>query len=530
MNVRSDTSKHIFLQGTVVLTLAGLLIKIMSAAYRVPYQNIVGDIGFYIYQQVYPFYGIAIMLATTGFPVIVSKLMIEFGDKGNSAANSTIIKASFIYLFTVGFSCFLSLYIGADAISAIMGDQELAPLLRIISFSFLLVPFISILRGYFQGEEDMLPTAMSQVTEQGIRVITILFFSYILIRNGYSLYEAGEGALFGSLTGGLAAFTLLSIFWVKNRKVNPFISKGTPPFKSTLIMKYLFKHTLTICITSLMIIFIQLIDAMQLYSALLANGMETTAAKALKGIYDRGQPLIQLGTVVATSFSLSLVPIIAFAKKHSDEALIASRITMSLKICTAVGAGAAAGLIMIMEPVNIMLFRNESGTEILSIISLSVFFTSFSLTLCAILQGLNHTVFPAISVLIGTMIKLVLNILLVPAMNTEGAAIATVAAYAAITALNAFYLKSKGYRLISLKDIFKTIAATAIMAAALFLYLSLFNQYWDGRNRTAAVIISLSGTGIGGMIYLIAILKFSIFTKKELAGFPLGGKLQKFLK
>jgi polysaccharide transporter, PST family len=530
MNVRSDTSANLFLQGAFVLTLAGLIIKIMSAAYRVPYQNIVGDIGFYIYQQVYPFYGIAIMLATTGFPVIISKLIIEFGDRENDSSIFSIVKISFLFLIAVCTLFFLCLYFGAEYISEIMGDTELAPLLKIISFSFLLLPFISIARGYFQGSDNMLPTALSQVTEQGIRVITILFFSYILIQNGYSLYEAGEGALFGSLTGGLAAAAVLSVFLARDKRRGlPFRTRKSSIHIKTIV-KYLLIHTMTICITSLMLIFIQLIDAMQLYSALRSNGIEMSAAKALKGIYDRGQPLIQIGTVAATSFSLSLVPLISYAKKNHEAYVITDKVTSSMKICTVFGTGAAAGLIMIMEPTNIMLYRDASGTKVLAVLSVSVIFTSYALTLSAILQGLSFTFFPAAAVLIGTSVKLGLNILLVPSMNTEGAAVATIAAYAVISLLNASYLKMKGYMLISWMDLLKTAAAAGLMIAVLFLYMSVFDQYWAGYDRMAAALGSLTGALTGAVIYLMAILKLSIFTKNELAAFPGGKKLEKFLK
>ncbi|MCM3598937.1 polysaccharide biosynthesis protein [Metabacillus idriensis] len=530
MDVRSDTSANLFLQGAFVLTLAGLIIKIMSAAYRVPYQNIVGDIGFYIYQQVYPFYGIAIMLATTGFPVIISKLIIEFGDKENNSSLFSILRISFLFLISVCALFFLCLYLGAVYISEIMGDAELAPLLKIISFSFLLLPFISIARGYFQGFDTMLPTALSQVTEQGIRVVTILLFSYILIQNGYSLYEAGEGALFGSLTGGIAAAAVLSVFLAKDKRRALFFQTEKSSIHAKTIIKYLLINTMTICITSLMLIFIQMIDAMQLYSALRSNGIEMSAAKALKGIYDRGQPLIQIGTVVATSFSLSLVPLISYAKKNHEDGVISDKITSSMKICTVIGTGAAAGLIVIMEPTNIMLFRDASGTSVLGILGISVLFTSYALTLSAILQGLSFTFFPAAAVVIGCAVKLGLNILLVPSMNTEGAAIATVAAYAVIGLLNAWYLKTKGYMLISWKDMQKTAAAAGLMLALLSLYMSVFDQYWADHNRLAATIGSLSGALAGAVIYLLAILKLSIFTKNELAAFPGGKKLEKFLK
>ncbi|UOK58110.1 polysaccharide biosynthesis C-terminal domain-containing protein [Bacillus sp. OVS6] len=119
---------------------------------------------------------------------------------------------------------------------------------------------------------------------------------------------------------------------------------------------------------------------------------------------------------------------------------------------------------------------------------------------------------------------------MVPTMNTEGAAVATIAAYAVISLLNACYLKVKGYMLISLMDLLKTAAAAGLMIAVLFLYMSVFDQYWADYDRLAAALGSLTGALTGAVIYLMAILKLSIFTKNELAAFPGGKKLEKFLK
>jgi PST family polysaccharide transporter len=97
MNVQKN-SINLAMQGAVILTIAGLITKILSAAYRVPYQNIVGDIGFYIYQQVYPFYGMSVILATSGFPVMISKVMTDYGYGRSVQIRSKIMTITFLYL------------------------------------------------------------------------------------------------------------------------------------------------------------------------------------------------------------------------------------------------------------------------------------------------------------------------------------------------------------------------------------------------------------------------------------------------
>src|SRR3954469_12285012 len=138
------TSKDL-LKGAFILSIAALIVKVLSAAYRIPYQNIVGNIGFYIYQQVYPFYGIVLTLSTLGFPIIISKLIAE-----KEFSKKDILAASFLVLSVCSIVMFTGLFSAADWIADTMGDPHLTSLLKMISFYYLLMPFMAILRGYFQ--------------------------------------------------------------------------------------------------------------------------------------------------------------------------------------------------------------------------------------------------------------------------------------------------------------------------------------------------------------------------------------------
>ena len=149
-NEGSQQEKNI-LKGTLILTFAALLIKILSAFYRIPFQNIVGDVGFYIYQQVYPFYGIAVALSTYGFPIVISKLYTEEMAKEEQRNVKQLLLVSAVFLSAFGFLCFALLYGGAGWLANYMKDPGLTILFRMVSVVFLIMPVLSLLRGYFQG-------------------------------------------------------------------------------------------------------------------------------------------------------------------------------------------------------------------------------------------------------------------------------------------------------------------------------------------------------------------------------------------
>lgn len=141
------------MRGAVILTAAGMIVKLLSAVYRIPFQNIVGDIGFYIYQQVYPFYGIFLVLATTGFPVVISKLYIEQRTKSGEEGGRRLLKVAGLLLSMIAVLCCFAMYFSADALAHYMNDPQLADSLRIVAISFLILPLVSVLRGFFKEKE-----------------------------------------------------------------------------------------------------------------------------------------------------------------------------------------------------------------------------------------------------------------------------------------------------------------------------------------------------------------------------------------
>ena len=518
--------KEIF-RGVFILTIGAIITKILSAIYRIPFQNMVGDVGFYIYQQVYPFYGLALVLSTNGFPLIISKFYAEKKHHGQGKSEGLLI-VSFLFLFLLGLIGFVLMYIGSEWLAYQMNDPKLAVLFRVIAIVFLILPFISVYRGYFQGNGDMMPTATSQVGEQLVRVMTILLLTAFLMNNGYSLYMVGGGAAFGSITGGIMAVIILSYFFWKNSAPIPFIKKGLRSLnwrESLEIAKVLTVQGFAVCVTGMLLIFIQLADALNLYSLLVSSGFNTWDAKELKGIYDRGQPLIQLGTVLVTSMSLSLVPLISSDHFRHDHQLLLAKIRLSLQVSIMVGVAGSVGLLCIIKQTNQMLFENKEGSEVLAMLCLLILFSSVIITISSILQGLGYTIFPALIILVGFALKFLLNIALVQYYGTFGAAIASVLAMMIILVLLRIKLKRVILASILPEGYLKTIGFAAFsMGGSLLVYLFMTDLILPS-SRISASFQALSAVVLGGLLYLYLVLRKGAFKEEELSLLPFGSKL-----
>jgi len=520
-------SSNQFLKGAMVLTVAALVTKILSAVYRVPFQNIVGDIGFYIYQQVYPFYGIAIALSTYGFPVIISKLVAEKIENEDEEGAKNVAVTSFMFLCLVGLSWFLIVYFGAGVISRWMGDPFLKPLIQVISLSFLLLAPLSVLRGYYQGKEDMVPTAVSQVTEQMVRVATILIFSTILVSQGYSLYIAGNGALFGSITGGLGGLlVLLLIVTARREKLFSLKSLRLSPDYLHIWSRLLMNGT-AICVSAMLLVLLQFVDSLNVYSLLTSSGMEAESGKTWKGIYDRGQPFVQLGTVVATSISLTIVPLVTSAYLKKKENLIREYSQLSLKISITIGFAATLGIINIMVPTNTMLFENALGSKVIAVFCLSIFFSCLILTFSGIFQGIGKIYYPAFCILIGILLKYLGNAYLIPLMGIMGASISTVGSLAVITGMMILKLR----RLFPIRFFpFSFYRTLVLSGAAMTIVLQVFLQMYDTLldkgmpERELSVLFSLGGACIGAIIFLIVFLRGNVLSREEMGFLPFGSK------
>ena len=191
-----------------------------------------------------------------------------------------------------------------------------------------------------------------------------------------------------------------------------------------------------------------------------------------------------------------------------------------MKITFVIGFAAAIGLTCIIQPTNIMLFENSDGSDVLSILSLSILFSSLSITTASILQGLGQMLKPAIFVVFGGCLKLALNYILMPYFGVKGAAIATLVALIVISMLNSVLLmRAVSESLIDKRNMLGVVISGIGMGFVLIMFIRVLQMSGlviDAGHRGIATLEALLGVAIGGSTYLFFILKLRVFTKKEL--------------
>src|SRR5699024_5319985 len=219
-------------RGTMLLTAASFLSKFLGMIYLIPFNALVGETGGTLYGYAYTPYSIFISLATIGIPMAVSKFVSRYNSLGDYETGVRMFKAGSIMMAITGLFAFLVLFLSAGVLAewmitnddaAAISSDDVAFVIRMVSFALLIIPVMSIVRGFFQGYQSMGPTAVSQVIEQIVRVIFVLVGSYVILKwfNGTVVTAVGFST-FAAFIGALASCVVL---WVYFRKRKPSIRK-----------------------------------------------------------------------------------------------------------------------------------------------------------------------------------------------------------------------------------------------------------------------------------------------------------------
>lgn len=512
-----DNETNKLVKGALLLTIAGLLSKVLSASYRIPLQNLTGDFGFYIYQQVYPLLGIILILSLYGFPSAISKLSVELRASGKSTSLKQFYLPVFILMLAMNGFFFVLLYMNASSIAYLIGDAKLTRAFQLAAFTFLFIPFTSLLRGVFQGQYEMKPTAYSQVGEQLLRVCIIIIVAYLFFIQKIDVYKIGEAAALASIVGAFIAVIILLIFFIKIKPVT--MQEYHVPWG--YYIRTLFTLGIVAALNHMVLLIIQFADVFTLVPNLMQYGLSDIESMEAKGVFDRGQPLIQLGTVLGSSFALALIPAISKQHLKEDSKHTIGYIQGGLLFSFYLAAGAAIGLILIFPEVNMLLFKDLKGTSSLQILSLAILLSSVSITTSSILQGLDYFKRTAVFILCAFLIKWFANSLLVPYWGITGSAVATVLSLLILCIILLFDLSRK----LPEMKLFKELNIRAFLLAsmgmiAFILIMRFLIPYEDITSRITLLIYVMFIALIGAMIYLLLLLRCRAFTERELAMLP----------
>lgn len=501
-------NKQTFIQGTMILLAAGIVNRILGFIPRILLPRIIGAEGVGLYQLGYPFFLVLVTIIAGGIPLAVAKLVAEAESAGNPERSKSVLRTSLIFALASGLLFTVLCILGAPLASRyILTDARVYQTFVAMSPMIAIVAVSSVYRGYFQGKQDMIPSAASSIIETIARIICVLWFSYLLLPMG--IEYAAAGAMLGVVAGEIAGMAVLLLQYrrLKLREGSSAAAK-VPPSESTLpkkegfvpmlrrIMRIAIPVTGGRLVGSMSYLLESITTAQSLAIAGIATAIATAQYGALQGMII---PLLLLPGALTSSLAVSLVPSLAEAQARGDMRTIHLRLHQSIRLALVTGAPFAVIMYVLAEPLCMLIYNNSEIAGMLKIMAPFALFLYVQAPLQAALQALDKPGRALINTLIGAIIKIILILYLAsnPSFGIYGAILAIIVNFVIVTLLHGYSVaKTLNYRLPFL-DIIKVCCGMIIMAGATT-YLNNHLQFSESQG-----IQFLSAAFFSTLLYLV---------------------------
>ncbi len=508
------------LRGTFILTLGTMISKALGLFYVIPFNMIVGKEGTILYQYSYVAYTIVISIATAGIPLAVSKFISKYNAMGEYGVSRRLFKSGLLVMTCTGVVCFLAMYFLAPFLAEInipeddldSSVKDVTTVIRAVSFAVIVVPVMSLIRGFFQGHESMGPSAVSQVVEQIVRIIFMLAgaAAVLYVFKG-DIVTAVSISTFAAFVGAIGGLAVLIYYWVKRKKhFNSMLDEDRQQI-TDISLGSMYKEIL---ISAAPFVFVgianplfQFIDTITFNRAMAVVGLSAISETQLNAFNYQTHKIVIIPVSLATAFSMTLVPMITRAFVSGDQKSVNHNLNQAFQILLFITLPATIGLSVLAEPVYRLFYGTTDlalGTEILRLYApVAILFSLYAVT-AAILQGINEQRFTVLSLLVGLLVKLSLNMPLIERWEANGAILATALGYSAAIIINIFVIKvfaQYPFRLVLRRSVL-IIGFTFLMYVGAEIVYKLLGLFL----KPESVISSLLMVGIvglaGGLLYI----------------------------
>ena len=536
--------KSSFLNGAIIATAGIVITKILGILYVIPFYAIIGESSIALYGYAYTIYNLFLSLSTVGIPPAMSKLISEYNALKYYNTKERAYKLGKYLLIGLGIILFFIMFFGAPFIAnQIMGDntggnskESITFVIRIISTAILVVPYLSVTKGYLQGHKFMAPPSISQVIEQLVRIAVILIGSYLCVRVlNLGVTNAVGIAVFGATLGALAALIYLLVKIKKNKKdIIRTDDKKEEEKKITnkQIIKKLLIYSVPFISFGLALSVYDYIDMTTIIDGLTNLGFKTSDAESVLGVINTtGNKLNSVVLAISTGLMTSLVPNITSSFVKKDYKDVKRKVNQSFLMLLYVTMPMAVGLSILAKPVFYAFYGASNwGPKVFCFTIFIALFRCIFTTSVSIAQSLNKFKNVFISIIAGILVKLVLQY---PFMNLFdalglypfwGSTLATLTGLATSFITNLIVINKvvkldiKEY----FKKMFKFIYPLVIMIIVLILMKNFISV--DVNSTLSSVLVIIIYAFFGALIYFALTIKNGVF--KDIFGDKLLRKLR----
>ena len=521
-----------FLEGTIIATAAIVITKILGMLYVIPFYAMVGVQGSALYAYAYNIYVMFLDISSAGLPVAISKIIKEYNTLGMMDAKVRAYRLGRKIINFVSIAAFIILFIFAESIATlIIGDLQggntigdVAFVIRCVSFAILVVPFLSVSKGYLQGHNIINISSMSQVIEQVVRIAVILGGSYLALNVFHLSLTTSVGiAVFGAFAGGLAA--VLYIFSkMRGHKKELSLTSDIKKDKITNkeIIKKIISYAVPFIIIDVGVSIYNFVDMVLISRTMTSLGFDAYTTEFITSSVATWSSKISMVVIsIAMGLTVSLIPNIveAFTLKKWD--LVESRLNKALQVILVVSIPMVIGISLLSRPIWSIFYGAtdvDLGGLVLGFYIFISLFSNIYMVTSSTLQSLNKFKTVYLTTLIGYVLNALLDVpfmLVVHHLGFEpfiGAVFASIIGYS-FSAFSALFILKKDHHLKyreTFKMFGKIIVPTVVMILVVFLLKTLIPL--NIVSKTSCIIYVAIISIVGAIVYLFVAYKQGILT------------------
>jgi O-antigen/teichoic acid export membrane protein len=519
------------LRGTLILSGAIFISKFLGMIYVFPFYELVGSQGGVLFYYAYSPYTIMLSLSTLGIPLAVSKFVAKYNALEDYETGRRLFNSGLLVMTSAGILSFLLLNLFAPFVASFIVDEgattgntleDVVYVIRMVSFALIIVPVMSLIRGYFQGFQSMTPTAVSQVVEQIIRIIVILGGSYLVLRvyNGETSTAIGI-SVFAAFVGAVASMIVLWFFWMKKRPYfKELNAKSATVEKNSLakIYKELVTYALPFVFFSIAIPLYQLVDTVTYNRTLVAIGYSQQLAEQAQSVINfYGHKLVMIPFSLTLALALSLIPAITNSYTLNDTKQLNRQISQSLQIIIFLILPMSIGMSVMSYEIYGLFYgpgpeELKLGSSLLKVYApVALVFGLFTVT-ASILQGIDQQKLSVISIMIGFALKASLNVPLLTLFHEFGSIYATMIGFTFTIVFNIIVIKrntSFSFRTVGKQALMIIAITVAMIIPAILVRMGMYELV--GHSRLDLLYILLASTFVAGSIYVYLGFHFQLF-------------------
>ena len=531
----SREKKQSFMGGVTVMAISTVFVKICGALYKIPLNNILGEEGVTHFMSAYNIYTFLLTLSTTGLPLALSKLISEAHATGRRTQMRRCFNTAMALFAAMGAAGTAVMLLFTRQLAELLNNPSAYWPIKTLGVSVICVSIMCAYRGFAQGRQNMVPTAVSQFIEAFFKLLVGLPLAWYLIRMGQPLEIGAAGAIVGVSAGIVLAMLYMVLNYRKHR--GPILWGTDVPQSHGAIIRRLLGLGIPITIGQAGMSLLNMVDQSVILGRLQeVLGYTEQASAALYGQYSFSNTLFNLPAAFLPAVSVSLIPAVSVAVVRKNHEEVNKVVTTSFRLISMLAIPAGVGLSVLAEPILLLLYPARRETAIaaayhLQILGAASIFVCIMLLTNSIMQAHGKVQLPIFTMLIGGVVKVAVNYLLVgdPDINIKGAPIGTLVCYVLIAAINLAIVyglleKKPNYFAIFLKPAF---ASAAMGATAWAVHGILGRTLTGGYLRESLATFLAVGAAVA--VYAVLVIALRIITREDLRMVPGGEKLARVL-